>query len=287
MDSVIDEFERHTAVILAAEDWAKGYKRSPEQYGKMLLTGARFERKTLQLFADVAKQTDTFINWSAYIQRRAVQADDFTVDIVLEDQIDQLTEVPFMQIALDPVLAATILGADSGEVLYKIDTGLSLSSELIQSAAKNQIAGLIGKRVDKDGVIVPAARSEYHITTKMKNEIRQAIGTSISLNEDIDTARSRVQKVIVSPKRAQTIALTETVNAYNNGIMAYGHESGAVGKEWQDTGAQDICAVFARQGIVTLDHEYQLPDGRKIKAPSAHPHCRCFERLVYQEELTG
>jgi hypothetical protein len=288
MQAVIDAYERNTALILAAEDWPKGYSKTPEQYGKMLRQEAKLQRLILEHFKNLASQVDRFISWSSYMHRLSlVQAAEITVDVLVEDALDQLDDAAFMSAIYDPIAAGVTLGAQSAEELYRINLGVTESTKFVQQAAKQQVAGLVGKTVDKEGIIRPNPNAKYRISNRTKEEIRESINTSLSLHEDIATARARVEKVIKNPKRAEMIAQTEIVNSYNTGIGDFGKASGAIGKEWESVLAKDICAEFAKAGIVDIDHKYTLPSGRKISGPSAHPFCRCFLRLVYQEELEG
>lgn len=277
-----DEVERSTAVIIAAEKWAKGYDKDPDSHVKLIKLEAKFERVLRTYFKELASKVDTFINWHEY-HRRNVQvqaADDFTVDVVVEQVLDQEDGL-LMQVIYEPVETAVFLGATTGENVYKRPLGIGKTTEFIQRAAKERVADLVGKKVDKNGLIIDNPKSKYRISERTRREIRESLNTSLSLREDIPTATKRLQATIKNPKRAELIAQTETVNAYQDGIHEFGLRSGAVGHEWETIGATDVCATNAAQGIIPIDKPFY---SGHLK-PTAHPRCRCNERLVYPEEL--
>jgi len=89
-----------------------------------------------------------------------------------------------------------------------------------------------------------------------------------------------VRKVVRDEKRARLIAHQEIANAYTTGLHMYGSASGAVGKEWQDNGAVDKCRTNTEAGPIPFDAPY--PSG--VQHPTAHIGCKCYERLIYQNE---
>ncbi len=281
------EYEMTSAVIKASEEWAKGYADVPENHAKLIKQESKLERMLLTYFRDLATRIEYFVDWYGYENKRLqVQAaDNFSVDVLLNEVALANEDGILFKVIYDPLATAVYLGVNSGEELYKLSLGITPSSEMIQQAAKELAAELVGKKVDKQGIVTSNPKAKYRISDKTRADIRQSISTSLSLGEDRATTIRRLQKTIKNPKRAQLIAETETVNAYQTGIYGFGKASGAVGKQWQSVGAIDICAEFARYGIVELNYEYELPSGRKIKHPTAHPRCRCDVRLVYPEEL--
>lgn len=281
LERLEDEIEQSTAVIIAAEKWAKGYDRDPETHAKLIRTEAKLDRILRKYFKELSERHQTFISWARYSQLlREVQAsDDFTVEVILEEALDTEDSL-LMQVMYDPIETAVFLGASTGETVYARPLGISRTSQLVQKAAKETVAELVGKKV-QNGVIVDNPKSKYRISDKTRQDIRESIKTSFSLREDTPTAAQRLQTAIKNPKRAELIAQTETVNAYNAGIYEYGLESGAVAKEWETVGADDICAVNASEGIIPITQAHASGHQR----PAAHPRCRCSERLVYPEEL--
>jgi hypothetical protein len=286
MDVAEKQLERITALrILAAEDWAKIYSKDPENKAKLIRAEIKLRSALLRYFKDLSQRTHTFINWYAYTShlqnlKAAANTDDFTVDVIVNQVLDNENSI-IMQVIFEPLLAATALGAISGQSTYGIDLGLTDSSSLIQKAAKQRVADLVGMQLTQDGVIIKNPNAKYHISDKTREDIRHSISTSLSLGENQQQATERLQKTIKNPKRAATIARTEAINSYQKGLMSFGKESGAIGKEWQTVGAIDICAQYAALGIVDFGYKYDAG----ITEPAAHPNCRCGLRLVYPEEF--
>lgn len=284
MDSAFKALELNRALVLASEDWAKGFTKAPEVHGKLLRCNARMERKIIQYFRELASNTDKFISWSAYghiIQHvSASQVDAYDVSVVVNDTYLDQSDDAFITVIFEDIALATTLGAQAGEVIYKIPLGITPTDADIQKIAHEHVAKLVGKRIDDNGNIIDNPNSEYQISDKTRADIRQSIQTSVNLGEDVQTATKRLQKTIKNVKRAQTIANTETVNSYSAGLLHFGGVSNAIGKEWEDNGALDVCAEYSHRGAVPFDYSYDGIDG-----PTAHPNCRCNLRLIYQNEL--
>lgn len=279
------EVENLSNMIAAAENWSKQYKKDKRNHAKLIRLESRIETLLRRYFRDMAKDAVEFINWIAYAEklRQISAADDFIVDVIIEDGPMEYWDKLFIEVLFDPVTQAVALGAQAGETLYSVELGLSDTSAVVQRTARELVAQLVGKKIDKDGTIIDNPKAKYRINDKTRKDIRESISTSLSLGEDQNAAVARLSKTIKNPKRAGTIARTETVNAYQEGLVTMGRESGAVGKEWQTVNAMDICAENANQGIIKLND--QFASGHL--APAAHPNCRCGLRLVYPEELKG
>jgi hypothetical protein len=187
----------------------------------------------------------------------------------------------FISVTLGEVQKATALGAQAGETTYRMPLGLDETNAAIQRQARKQVAQLVGKQVQPDGSIIDNPNPAYTISNTTRKKIQEAIHTSLALGEDIPSATKRVQAVIKSPARARLIAQQETAMAYTSGIHMYGQASGAIGKEWQDNGAVDICATNTAAGAIPFDEPY--PGG--VQHPTQHIGCKCYERLIYQNEL--
>jgi uncharacterized protein with gpF-like domain len=162
---------------------------------------------------------------------------------------------------------------------YKL--GLGTSDAAIQRAALDHSAQLVGKKVLPDGSIIDNVMAGLDITKQTRRDIQQSIHTSIALGENAKDAAARLQNVIDNPSRAGLISRTEVVNSFGEGLSIYGRESGAVGKEWQDTGADDICARIPPPEPIPFDGDFPSGDSE----PTAHPNCRCSMRLVFQNEV--
>lgn len=276
------EVEKLSNVILAAEDWSDLYREDEQNLAKLIKTESRLETVMRRYFREMSDRASTFINWYGYVEmlRQVSAADDLTVDVIIIDGPLDAEDAIFIQTMFDPIAQAVALGSQAGETLYSVELGLSETSAVVQRTAKEQVAELVGKKVDPDGTIINNPKAKYKISEKTRADIRQSISTSLSLGEDQATATERLKKTIKNPKRAATIARTETVNAYQRGLLTMGNESGAVGKEWQSVNDTDICGTNGNQGIIKINDLFASGHS----APAAHPNCRCGLRLVYPEE---
>lgn len=283
-DECEDEIERLDNAIKAAEQWSDEYSKAPDQHASLITTESKIERKLREYFRGLADRSVGFVNWANYeLSARTVRADETEVIVNIDDTLLGQEDALVIQAIYDPVTAAVALGIESGETIYQTSVGLSESSVDVQRAARDLVAQLVGKKLDKDGNIVANPNAKYRISDRTRTEIRESIRTSLSLGETITDAQARLQRTIRDPNRAMTIARTETVNAYQRGITLFGDKSGAVGKEWLSVNPNDICGQYAAQGVVPIDYFYDPTV--KLKHPAAHPNCRCSIRLVYPEEL--
>ena len=283
-DECEDEIERLDNAIKAAEDWSDQYSKAPDQHAKLVITESKMERKLREYFRSLADRALSFVNWGNYESKvRTIQADDIEVIVTIDDTIIGQEDALVIQAVFDPLSAAVALGMESGETIYQSGIGLSESSADVQRAAREMVAQLVGKKLDKDGNIVANPNAKYRISDRTKADIQESIRTSLSLGENIGDAQARLQRTIKDPRRAMTIARTETVNAFQKGMILYADKSGAVGKEWLSVNQEDICGQYAAQGVVPIDYNYDPI--AKIKHPAAHPNCRCSLRLVYPEEF--
>lgn len=276
MLGVEDEIERLDRIIIASENWSKLYSKTPDIHAKLIKAEAKLGRQIRAYFKDLSLKSSQMVNWSEYQKSIKAASVDIVVNNVLDDSANE-----FIKLTFDVIAVATALGAQSGEELYNRALGLTSLDATIQSIALGHVAGLVGMKVNSDGSIVPNPKAELNILDTTRDDIRQSIATSIGLGEDIVEATDRLSNVIYNPDRAELIARTETVNSFGDGLLEFGNQTDAVGKEWQDVGATDECADNADQGPIPYDDQFQSGDD----APAAHPNCRCSMRLIYQNEL--
>ena len=282
----LDEVERYDRLLIAAEDWSGQYKKDKVTFKKIIKVEGRLRRDVRGTFSTMADKIDQYIDWGQYYQQMAsVKADsrliaDVNVDVVVNDDYYQELDSLFFTTTFTTISTAIATGAQAGENIYNIPLGIRSSDAAIQSLTTDRVAWLVGKRVDKSGAVVDNPKAEYRISDKTREDINNNIKTGIALGEDKQTITKRLQTVVNNQKRAETIAQTETVNAYGSGLLQFGRESQATGKEWQDVNATDICADNAQQGIIPLEDEFISGN----TAPAAHTGCRCNLRIVYSNE---
>ena len=287
MHPLNDELELATAVILASEDWAKDFSLAPVQHAAMIKNAAKMQRFVLQHFSDLNRLTNSFIDWYAYSlavneQRSALKADAniqaYDVNVVVhQDQLDQ-NDQQFIKLVFDTVANTISLGSDSMEEQYGIPIGLTDTSTIIQNLTSDQLANLVGMKVDKDtGLITPNPNPAMSIDETTRSRIVQSIKTSIQLGENQREAAARLENIILDSDRADMIAYTETVRAYAEGRSAYASQSNATGKYWSDSNAIDICSDNTAEGTIPIDADFVSGDPYE----PAHPNCKCITTYVY------
>lgn len=284
IDAYEDEIERLDNVIKAAEDWSAEYSKAPNEHADLIKTESKMERRLRAYFRELADRCTSYISWPAYeVAVRKVKADDTEIIVTIDDTVAGREDMLVIQAMYDPTVAAIVLGIDSGEAIYQSSVGLSAVSTEVQVAARELVAQLVGRTLDGDGNIIDNPKAKYRISDITRRNIQESIRTSISLGENITDAKLRLQTAIKDPRRALTIARTETVNAFQKGMMMFAGSSGAVAKEWMSSNPKDVCGEYGARGVVALDHVYDASS--KLLHPAAHPNCRCSLRLVYPEEL--
>jgi len=285
MDDKEHELEQLDNAIRAAEKWSPQYSKDPEGHAKIIKVETKLDRDIRAYFRGLSERAINYVDWFAYDKKlREVRAtDDFDIIVNISDTVAGQEDGIFITAIFDTVATGVSVGAQAGELIYTKPLGLSQTSAEVQRAARELVAELVGRQLDKNGNIVDNPRSKYRISDKTRNDIRESLRTSISLGENHLDATARMQKTIKNPKRAATIARTEAVNSYQTGLMVMGDSSGAVGKEWLTVNNDDVCGTYANVGVVDLGYVYNPVT--KIKHPAAHPNCRCSLRLIYPEEL--
>lgn len=286
IEAAEDELYQLNIHVLAAEDWSKEYEKDPGTLAKIIKLEALMERNLRRYFRELSNDAAKFVFITQYqyalaARQNVTAADDFNVDVIVNETALDESDSTFLKIMFDEIATGAAIGAQSGETIYKKYEGLTSSSAEIQNFARDRAAMLVGKKVGKDGTIVDNPNAKYKISNTTREDIKSAIRTALSLGENQEQAVERVRTAIKNPRRAELIAQTEAVNAYQGGILAFGQKSGAVGKESQALNTSDQCADYDREGIVPLNYKY----GGRYLGPSYHPRCRCALRLVYQEEL--
>lgn len=303
LNPIDHELELANRALLAAEDWAPGYEKAPEQHVALIKQTARLQVLILRFFRDLAKDAEHFVNWFAYSQavyeqqramalKTAVKAaflppvtiDEnilaYDVNVVINNDALSQQDQQFIKVVFDTVATVASLGVDSMAAEFKSPIGLTSTSAIIQQLTTQQLANLVGMKVQKDGTIVPNPKPEFNISETTRSRIAQSIKTSIQLGEDRAQAIKRLQSVIADAERADMIAQTETVRAYAQGRALYAQQSNATGKYNSDSNAVDICVDNTAQGIILIDADFISGDPNE----PFHPRCRCIVTYVYGEQ---
>ncbi|WP_368679957.1 hypothetical protein R1X32_01045 (plasmid) [Rhodococcus opacus] len=122
---------------------------------------------------------------------------------------------------IDALTALIAMGGHFGELELGIDLGITTLSESVLIAARQQTAELVSQ-----------------VTDTNRKLIREAINQSIARGEEVNASIARIKKVINNPVRAEMIAQTESVNAYQTGLRNFATETGG---EDKDVGSAGRC----------------------------------------------
>ncbi|GAP53495.1 head morphogenesis protein [Arthrobacter sp. Hiyo6] len=255
---LLDAREELGRAIRASEDWEETYRRHPAIFDRLLRAERRLERHTLVYLRGLADRVPALIRWQYMPVQKAT--DDNTVND--SDQVWALEAEIFIALMLTDFQDIIGTGLDSGIEIYETPIGVDRLTELRMDAARDHIGTLI-KEISKTNLTL----------------IRKSIETSIAMGESVSDTINRVQLVIRNPVRAEMIARTELVNAYQIGLKLFAYETGAISKTWQakQAGACRICAPL--NGVTVKIDEAFVSGIGPILQPTAHPRCRCD--LIY------
>jgi hypothetical protein len=296
---VEDEVERLDNIIKASEDWSKAYRKDPKTHDKLIANEAKYSRELRKMFRSIAKKAPNAVDWGQYNSELAkvkasadgrINADLSVKTIVTGSFLDGVNS-DFMNISITKIATAIAIGSLAGATIYDIPIGLPSTSDIIQGLATDRVAALIGKTVNRDDTgkvvdIVDNLKAGYKISDGTRDDILSSLKYSISQGEDRSEASARLVDIIGDTSRADTIAQTESVNAYSAGLLDFGDRSEATGKEWQDVGADDVCADNTAMSPIDFGDSFYDSQGAEIDGPVAHPNCRCGMRLLYANEYT-
>lgn len=250
---LIRDYQVLTQAVLAAEDWHSTYKTNEDTFDELTRLESALGAAIAEYFHELSMRASVYVDWSVLKAAGVAPAD----DPVWEEERRLLT-VAVLQI----ITELTALGVIGGEYIIGIPVAFESLEDAIMQAARKQTATMV--------------RSVTDTTRKL---IREAVAQSIALGENSDEAALRLLDVIDNPIRAQTIAQTEPVNAYQRGYSLYAHQTGAVSKTWDGLiGACKICSPLIGTTI-GIDELFTLANGNEVPHPSGHPRCRCS--LIY------
>lgn len=249
-------------IIAAAEPWATEYTKDTETHAAIIKHEARLERLMRGYFRDLITRLPNYINWTTY-STKVMQAYDVNV-IVNDDQFGNEDGI-LISLVTDITADGVAIGANAGESIYNAPIGLTPYSEVVQTTARKLTSAMV-----------------THINATTRDYLQSSLDTSIRNGESTDEAAARINKRLGDPRRAMTIARTESVTAYQGGMLTFGKASGAIGREWQAThGACPICSPLDGM-IAKINDNFNSEVGAN---PPAHPNCRCGQRMIYQNEL--
>lgn len=254
--------------ISASQDWSPGFKRNRQQFKNLLNAEARLNRKLRMYFKELANdRLDSYVNWGRYeIEVNKMQAAkpvniivDFTNDDVGKEA-NIITKVVFQEI-----LSAVTAGATAQITRSKIP--VENLTTLVTKVASDRAADLATQ-----------------MTQTTIDKVRTSIETSLRLGETKNEATDRLGAFIDDPAKAETVARTESANAWRRGVLETGKQSGAVSKTWHVEG--DPCQICEPLDGVTVPIDDDFPGGFSGE-DGAHVNCRCDQSINYQQDHSG
>lgn len=258
-------------VVMAAEQWAPTWKKSPDQWREAIRIQNRLRRGVSAYYRDLAKQIPQFIDWMKYTEAVGkIKADD-SIDgessLVYESRIIAPDGASLLvRIIFDGVNAAAQQGAISAQNLYQRYAGTTELNQVISRNSLRHVEDLV-KNLGQTTV----------------DRITQSINTSIRLGETTQQAADRLLGIVDDATRADMIARTEMVRAYNSGIVDFGRASGAERKVWESfVGACVTCEQINGEQV-PIDDNFSTGDDY----PPDHPRCKCLTYLVYGDPTIG
>ena len=154
--------------------------------------------------------------------------------------------------------------------------------------AKSRAAEMVGMRHAADGLLEVNPSAQYAITDTTRQMVRDLVQTAVEQEMPAWKLAMELRKIgAFAPSRAELIARTELVTAWNKGEMAAYRTSGVVtGTRWvtmKDDRVEAHCRENARAGVIPLGAAY--PSGHKL--PPVHPRCRCHLAAVTELNPAG
>lgn len=242
----------------AAEPWEASYKKHPATFRRLLDEEQALRNDLAEHYRNLADfRLSTLINWSEV--RPKLQAD---VVVPGSDSASLDEQRLLIRVILPHYEELLQIGAAAGEALSGVTGDIpSLTPILLDHARKSTAALVKG------------------VTDTTRDMLRRTIQSSIDSGDDLATMTARLKDVIGNPVRADLIARTETVNAYQGGLQDFAVKTGATSKEWESTiGACKLCAPLDGE-VVDINKPFVLPNDDEVSRPPAHVACRCG--LIY------
>jgi hypothetical protein len=252
--------------IHAAEEWQDSYKASPITFADLLRLEAALETAVGEYLHELADRAPSYVDWSRLPEPIKADAGPVANN---DDPVWKQEQILLTAAVIDIMTDLVATGAVAGETLYGIPTGYSTLEfasldDAIMQAARKLTAEMVS-----------------NVSDTTRKLIRESVAKSIALGEDADYAAARLMDVIDNPIRAQLIAQTEPVNAYQTGLKHYALQTGAKEKTWDGlSGACQICSPLIGKTL-PIDDLFVLANGREIDRPAGHPRCRCSLIYIY------
>ena len=259
---LLDAHAQLTAAIRASEPWEASYKQSRSAFRRLIAEEAALQSAANEYLVGLSERVPGIVNWSE-VPLKQLQAS------AVPPQNDETwkNELAFLTALLAPhILELFTIGANAGEEAYGIPLGITSYDEAIINAADKYTAALVSQ-----------------VTATTRRYIQQAIKQSIVAGEDATQTIERIRRRVSNPVRAEMIAQTESVNAYQTGLDHFAVQSGAISSTWEALlGACRLCAPL--DGVTKpIGEAFELANGDLKLRPPGHVRCRCGRYLNYPE----
>lgn len=252
---LLDAWRTLGVQLRAAEVWEDGYRKSAKTFKALLEAEGSFQVDVAEHFHELAtRRLSSLIDWAWTVPRLkadAVQPQDS--DAAREEMQVLVTVV------IDHVVEIMTIGSEAGMSIYGTPADPVDLQATIMKAAHDNTAELV-----------------KGVTKTTRDLIRKSVQLSIDAGENVDGMIARLTDIIDNPVRAELIARTESVNAYQAGQHAFAVQTGATTKTWEakQVGACKICAPMDNVTI-GINELFTLPNGKQVTFPTAHVKCRC------------
>lgn len=250
---LLSAHEELTVALRASETWEESYMRSPATLKRLVRQEARLQRHATEYLLGLAERILSLVNWNE------VQPQLRASEVPLDSDEAFVTERLFLTAAIgDDILELTVIGAQAGEEIYTRPLSITSLDDRVVEAAGKQTAGAVSQ-----------------ITKTTRKLIQRAIKQSIVNGEDAAALVERIRKYVSNPVRAEMIAQTESVTAYQGGLEVFGAESGV--KSWTWDALSKACELCAPLDGVTkpVGKMFVGANGKEVLHPPLHTRCRC------------
>lgn len=263
------------AFIQAAEgeQWPSSITRHSKTFDQLIKLERRMQREVAAYLADfAANRVANLVDWREYRNRQYSQAAELVVEV--NAAAFEAEQKILLNILFDYIVEGGTIGGAASTALYNVPVSELNLAAAIQKAARrysNQLVGGIGEST--------------------RNALRRSLEASIDLGEDIEAATKRIADRIGDPQRAVTIARTESVNSYGQGVNTFGETTGAKGKVIDavlDDRTSPICKELnskygnPKNAIGIKDaYSWHAMGGGSKAAPGFHVNCRTGHYLLY------
>ena len=257
---LLDAIAELGQAIRASEDWHPSYTGRHATFSKLLRFEAHLEQCVAGYLVGLAYRCPQYVDWSQVPEPVVVKAAG-TPLANKSDDVWAAEKIDFQKAVIDAISSLVALGGQAGELDTGIVLGINELSESVLKAAREQTATLVSQ-----------------VTDTNRSLIQEAIKQGIARGENTGAITERIRKVINNPVRAEMIAQTESVNAYQIGQHGFAVQTQAQTKTWQ--ALPGACARYCAPTdgeTVPIDK----PFSNGVMYPSAHSLDRCNVKYNY------